>query len=85
MLDRGAFLFDPQKDGVLTPQINFANWTVIGAELLITGLFKEDNGNIDMELRLFDTFKGRRIIGQKIFRQGGRSTSDDPSILQRGH
>jgi TolB protein len=65
LLDRGAFLFDPDKDGVLTPQINFANWTVIGAELLITGLFKEVDGNISMELRLFDTFKGRRIIGKK--------------------
>jgi len=65
LLDRGAFLFDPQKDGVLTPQINFANWTVIGAELLITGLFKEVDGNITMELRLFDTFKARRIVGKK--------------------
>jgi TolB protein len=65
LLDRGAFLFDPQKDGVLTPQINFANWTVIGAELLITGLLKEVDGNITMELRLFDTFKARRIIGKK--------------------
>ena len=65
LLDRGAFLFDPQKDGVLTPQINFANWTVIGSELLITGLFKEVGGNISMELRLFDTFKARRIIGKK--------------------
>jgi len=65
LLDRGAFLFDPQKDGILTPQINFANWTVIGAELLITGLFKEVDGNITMELRLFDTFKARRIVGKK--------------------
>jgi len=65
LLDRGAFLFDADKDGVLTPQINFANWTVIGAELLITGLFQEVDGNITMELRLFDTFKGRRIIGKK--------------------
>jgi len=65
LLDRGAFLFDPQKDGILTLQINFANWTVIGAELLITGLFKEVDGNITMELRLFDTFKARRIVGKK--------------------
>ena len=65
LLDRGAFLFDAQKDGILTPQINFANWTVIGSELLITGLFKEVDGNVTMELRLFDTFKARRIVGKK--------------------
>ena len=65
ILDRRAFLFDPQSDGILTPQINFSNWTVVGAELLITGFFKENNGNIAMELRLFDTFKGQRILGKK--------------------
>ncbi len=65
ILDRGAFLFDPQSDGILAPQINFSNWTVIGAELLITGLYEENNGNVAMELRLFDTFKGRRVLGKK--------------------
>ena len=44
ILDRQAFLFDPQSDGILAPQINFENWTVIGAELLITGLYEEDHG-----------------------------------------
>ena len=65
LLDQGAFLFDPQRDGVLTPQINFSNWTVIGAELLVTGLFELNDGSITMELRLFDTFKSRRILGKK--------------------
>lgn len=65
ILDRQAFLFNPQSDGILAPQINYANWTVIGAELLITGLYEENNGKIAMELRLFDTFKGQRILGKK--------------------
>ena len=65
LLDRGAFLFDPRRDGVLTPQINFSNWTVIGAELLITGLYELDGDRISMELRLFDTFKSKRILGKK--------------------
>ena len=65
ILDRGAFLFDPQNNGITTPRINFANWTVIGAELLITGLYAESDGKIEMELRLFDTFKGQRILGKR--------------------
>ncbi len=65
ILDRQAFLFDPQSDGLTASQINFSNWTVIGAELLITGIYEEKNGKITMELRLFDTFKGRRILGKK--------------------
>lgn len=66
LLDQGAFLFDPEKDGVLTTEINFQNWTVIGAELLITGFYQTDsNGNIKLELRLFDTFKNKRILGKR--------------------
>jgi TolB protein len=65
LLDRGAFLFDPQREGIQMPGINFQNWTVIGAELLITGLFEYQNGTINLELRLFDSFKGRQIIGKK--------------------
>ncbi len=65
ILDRQAFLFDPQTDGILLSQIHFSNWTVIGAELLITGLFEVSNEEITMELRLFDTFKGQRILGKK--------------------
>ncbi|MCP4629114.1 MAG: Tol-Pal system beta propeller repeat protein TolB [bacterium] len=79
ILDRGAFLYDPAKDGVLTPQINFANWTVIGAELLITGLFEVSNGKIAMELRLFDTFKNKRILGKKY---AGR-LADQRRIIHR--
>jgi len=79
ILDRQAFLFDPQSDGILTPLINFANWTVIGAELLITGLYEENNGRISMELGLFDTFKGRRILGKKY----SGKTADQRRIIHR--
>ena len=79
LMDRGAFLFDPAKDGVLTPEINFANWTVIGAELLITGLFELSNGRIVVELRLYDTFKNKRILGKKY---AGRP-DDQRKIIHR--
>lgn len=79
ILDPQAFLFDPTKDGVMTPQINFANWTVLGAELLITGLFEVSDGKITVELRLFDTFKARRILGKKY---AGR-VADQRKIIHR--
>jgi TolB protein len=65
IMDRSAFLFDPQKSGVSATEINFQNWTVIGAELLITGLFEQAGDSIQMELRLFDTFKARQVIGKR--------------------
>jgi TolB protein len=65
ILDREAFLFDPQKGGLTLASINFQNWTVIGAELLITGHYELNNGSIAIELRLFDTFKAKRVIGKR--------------------
>jgi TolB protein len=65
ILDRGAFLFDPQKSGVSAADINFQNWTVIGAELLITGIFEQTGDNVTMELRLFDTVRSRQALGKR--------------------
>ena len=79
LLDRDAFLYDPQQDGVITPNINFQNWTVIGAELLTTGRYELKDGRIGLELRLFDTFKGRRILGK---RYSGK-IEDQRSIILR--
>ncbi len=65
MLDRGAFLIDPDNPPLITPKINFNNWVSIGAELLITGGLSVKKNTIIMELRLFDTFKGKRLVGKK--------------------
>jgi TolB protein len=65
ILDRSAFLFDPQKSGVSATEINFQNWTVVGAELLTTGTYGQSGDNVEMELRLFDTIRGRQILGKR--------------------
>jgi TolB protein len=65
ILDRGSFLFDPERSGVTLTDLNFQNWTVVGAELLVTGYYTLNGDNISVELRLFDTFKARRVLGKK--------------------
>ena len=65
ILDRGSFLFDPERNGVTLADLNFQNWTVVGAELLVTGYYSLSGDNITIELRLFDTFKARRVLGKK--------------------
>jgi TolB protein len=65
ILDRGGFLFDPQKSGGSASDINFQNWTVVGAELLITGSHAQSGDNVELELRLFDTIKSRQILGKR--------------------
>jgi TolB protein len=65
LLDRGAFLIDPDNPNILTPQIQFRNWTGIGAELLITGQITLTGNVTQMELRLFDVFKERLVVGKR--------------------
>ena len=59
-----AFLSNPAESGIQLGQINFRDWTGIGAELLITGGISETQGKIKFELRLFDTFNGKLLVGK---------------------
>lgn len=64
MLDREAFLVDPQSDTIY-PVVNFHNWTGIGAELLVTGQILVIDNLVEMELRLYDTFKEKLLVGKR--------------------
>ncbi|MDJ0914905.1 MAG: Tol-Pal system beta propeller repeat protein TolB [Desulfobacterales bacterium] len=79
LIDRKAFLVDPQTAGIIAPNINFQNWTAVGAELLVTGGVLSRDGGIELELRLFDTFKMRLLVGK---RYKGRST-DQRQMIHR--
>ncbi len=65
ILDKGAYLEDPRETGISDAAINYRNWTVIGAELLITGGVYRSADAVEMELRLFDTFQGKSVIGKR--------------------
>lgn len=79
MVDRGAFLEEPAKKGITTNELEFKNWTAIGAELLITGGIRDaGQGRMEYEMRLFDTFKGKMLIGKKYI-----STKTDQRLVMR--
>ncbi len=65
ILDRGAFLDSPQEFDIAGSNINFRNWTAVGAELLITGGLTLKDNLLEMELRLFDTVKGQLVVGKR--------------------
>lgn len=65
ILDRQSFLEDPQHAGLLQHAITFKNWTDVGAELLIKGGFSFQDDLLKVELRLFDTFSGRLLVGKR--------------------
>lgn len=65
MLDRQSFLEDPSNQETSASNIDFRNWTAVGAELLVTGEFQIKGDVFEIELRLFDTIKSSQLIGKK--------------------
>lgn len=63
-LDKASFL--EEKDGPLKGKdINFKDWSVIGAELLLKGGYVCVEDRLEVEIRLFDVFRGRQILGKR--------------------
>ena len=63
--DPGAFLEDPQAMDITGAGIRYRNWTIIGAELLITGGVTVRDGNTEFDLRLFDTVRQTLVVGRR--------------------
>ena len=63
-MNQVAFLSNPADSGIQLGQINFRDWTGIGAELLITGGIIESKGKVKLKLRLFDTFNTKLLVGK---------------------
>jgi TolB protein len=73
MLDRAGFLYNAQNSGITEKELNFGNWTAVGAELLVTGGVQLIGDQVSLDLLLFDTFKAKRLVGRRY--QGGLSDS----------
>jgi TolB protein len=77
--DPGAFLEDPQKMDITGAGIRYRNWTVIGAELLVTGGVVTGDDTTEFELRLFDTVKQKLLVGKR-YRAGAE---DYQQVIRR--
>ncbi|HDM32501.1 MAG TPA: Tol-Pal system beta propeller repeat protein TolB, partial [Deltaproteobacteria bacterium] len=62
-IDRQAFLED-KDEGITLEAINFKNWSVIGAELLVKGGYTVIGNHVEVVARLFDTYRGKQIMGK---------------------
>ncbi len=78
IMNREAFLINPQTDAGFANVI-FHDWTGIGAELLVTGGVLVKDNLLEIELRLYDTFKEKLLVGKRY--KGG--VSDQRRIIRR--
>ncbi|MBW1900214.1 MAG: Tol-Pal system beta propeller repeat protein TolB [Deltaproteobacteria bacterium] len=63
-IGKEAFLVG--EEDTLTPgNIRFKDWSVIGAELLLYTSYTCIGNSLEVEIRLFDVFSGRQILGKR--------------------
>ncbi|MBW1988127.1 MAG: Tol-Pal system beta propeller repeat protein TolB [Deltaproteobacteria bacterium] len=64
ILPQKSYIADLSK-GVAAKHLNFKDWTAIGAELLITGKATVQDDVLVLELRLFDTYSQKLLVGKR--------------------
>ena len=64
-MDKDAFL-DEDGPRLTAENIRFKNWSIIGAELLLKGGYTTIGRSVEVEVRLYDPFWGRQILGKKF-------------------
>lgn len=65
ILDPLTYIEDPRRGTMTKHEIDFQDWTLIGAEALIKGVINIEGDMVTFEGRLFDVVKGEQILGKK--------------------
>jgi TolB protein len=65
ILDPAGFLEDPKNAGLTAEDINFQNWSTIGAQGLVKGGFTRKGKEVIIEGRLFDVLAARFLVGRR--------------------
>ena len=64
-MDKASFL-DANNPSLTSDGIRFKDWSVIGADLLLKGAYSCIGQSVEVEVRLFDVFRGQQILGKRI-------------------
>lgn len=66
ILDKRTFIESDTQAGLEgNKEVNFKEWLTIGGELLVKGAFSLSGDELSLELRLFDIFEGRMLLGKR--------------------
>src|SRR6185369_3188489 len=70
VIDRAAYIENPQTSGVTSDTINFDNWRTIGALAVVKGTLERGGDGLVVEARLFDVVDRKQLAGKR-YRTGG--------------
>ncbi|HEX9146438.1 MAG TPA: Tol-Pal system beta propeller repeat protein TolB [Candidatus Binatia bacterium] len=65
VLDRSAYIENPQNSGITLGTFDFKNWSTIGAEGVVKGGFSVQGDEVTVELRLFDVYQNKERVGKR--------------------
>ncbi len=65
LIDPKAFLADARRSGLLSSQVDFAEWRLLGAEALVKGSYRVEGDRVQVDVRLFDTLGRRMLTGRR--------------------
>jgi len=65
LLDKGKTPQNANPSNAKTGGVDFAGWTRLGAEYLISGGFSHRGGQLVAEFRLYDVVQGRQLLGKQ--------------------
>ncbi len=65
VIDRAAYIENPQASGVTADSINFDNWRTIGALALVKGTIDRGGDGLVVEARLFDVVERKQLAGKR--------------------
>jgi TolB protein len=65
VLDRSAYIENPQQSGITLGAFDFKDWSTLGAEGLVKGGFSVQGDEVAVELRLFDVYQNKERIGKR--------------------
>ncbi len=68
ILDPASFLEDPRRGAFYREEIDFRDWSVIGAECLLKGLIdikSDSKKSVNIEMRLYDVGQAKMLIGRR--------------------
>jgi TolB protein len=65
VLDRAAYIEKPEQSGLTLDSFDMKAWSTIGAESLVKGGFNAQGDDLTVELRLFDVFQTKQLVGKR--------------------
>ena len=65
IIDRSAYIENPQRTGIRLGSFDFRDWATIGAEGLVKGGFRNLGNRVQFEFWLYDVFRQESVIGKR--------------------